>query len=120
MSVPGLLCGVVCMILCLAVSVECRLVTDRKTYTYSLYCTSMALNSEDGSCDPDYGNLRMVFHAVEYEDTSLTCSKCVKEEPKCKNKNSPGDEIANVNELFATFLSLKVCVYLQALLHSAP
>jgi len=29
--VPGLLCGVVCVILCLAVSVEHRLVTDRQT-----------------------------------------------------------------------------------------
>jgi len=30
-SVPGLSCGVVCVILCLAVLVELRLVTDRRT-----------------------------------------------------------------------------------------
>jgi len=29
--VPGLSCGVVCVILCLAVLVELRLVTDRRT-----------------------------------------------------------------------------------------
>jgi len=33
LRVPGLSCGVVCMILCLAVSVEHRLVTDRQTTT---------------------------------------------------------------------------------------
>ena len=31
--VPGLLCGVVCVILCLAVLVELRLVTDERTDT---------------------------------------------------------------------------------------
>jgi len=30
---PGLLCGIVCVILCLAVLVELRLVTDRQTDT---------------------------------------------------------------------------------------
>ena len=35
-------CGAVCMILHLAVSVEHRLVTDRWTHNYGLYCTSMA------------------------------------------------------------------------------
>jgi len=40
-SDPGLSCGVVCVILCLAVSVEHWLVTDRQTYDYSIYHTSM-------------------------------------------------------------------------------
>jgi len=33
--VPGLLCGVVCMILHFTVSVEHRLVTDRQTHDYA-------------------------------------------------------------------------------------
>jgi len=34
-SLPGLSCGIVCLILHLAVSVEHRLVTDGQTHNYS-------------------------------------------------------------------------------------
>ena len=41
--VPGLSCGVVCVILRLAVLVEHRLVTDRRTQAHGQYCRCIAL-----------------------------------------------------------------------------
>jgi len=43
--VSGLSCGIVCIILCLAVSVEHRLTTDRLTRDYGIYRTSVAWHS---------------------------------------------------------------------------
>jgi len=43
---PGLFCGVVCMILHLAISIEHQLVTDGQTHDYGIYCTSMALQGK--------------------------------------------------------------------------
>jgi len=47
---PGLLCGIVWMILLLAVSVEHRFVTERQTHDYSIYCASMV------SCGKNYNH----------------------------------------------------------------
>jgi len=43
-GVHGLSYGIVCMILCLALLVQCRLVTDRQTCDDSIYCTGIALH----------------------------------------------------------------------------
>ena len=44
--VPGLLCGVVCVIVRLAILIQCRLVTDRqtdrRTHGHSIYRVSVA------------------------------------------------------------------------------
>jgi len=41
-KVPVLSLGVVCVILRLAILVQCRLVTDGRTHDDSIYCTSVA------------------------------------------------------------------------------
>ena len=45
-GVPGLSCGVLCLILRLAISVEYWLVADRQTHDYGIYHTSMVLCGE--------------------------------------------------------------------------
>jgi len=44
--IPGLLYGLVCMILCLAILVQCWLVMDGWTHDDSKYCTSIVLRSK--------------------------------------------------------------------------
>jgi len=45
--VPGLSCGVVCMILRLAVSVEHQHVTDRQAHNDGIYCATTASHGEN-------------------------------------------------------------------------
>jgi len=65
---PGLSCGVVCVILCSAVLVEHRLVTDRQTQAHSIYRASIASRGKNA------GNLRVqnvLTHNVERDTKYL-------------------------------------------------
>jgi len=112
---PGLSCGVVCVILRLAVSAEHRLMADRQTHDHGIYRASMASRGKNGTIwghlnhlsakrlgtfGKFCGNLRPVVGPFNYDPKDIAFSILAAfKAPLSFNKNSSGDEIANVNFL---------------------
>jgi len=63
---PGLSCGILCVILRLAVSVE-HLTCDRQTHDYGIYCASMMSRSKDKrSLQKHYNLAQKICHSVSH------------------------------------------------------
>ena len=63
-DIPGLSCGVVCVILCLAVLVEHRLVTDRQTDTDTDGNRAVAYRASVVSRGKNYKNRTIVARVI--------------------------------------------------------
>jgi len=65
--VPGLSCGVVCVIVRLAVLVEHRLVADRRTQGHSIYSASSSSSSSSSFYLPNNTTVCTIAHLREYD-----------------------------------------------------